>query len=509
MYRAGTGDCFLLKFYAGRARKFTMMIDGGVIHGGKEYLSSFADNIKQATDGKLDLLVITHEHKDHVYMFEQCKEVFKSFEIEELWMGWTEEDGEKTVEDWKKKYGEKKKALSIAAQKLKGIVDNNSLFNSLAGNHHANAMYDARLNFVDVLNGFSDLHVSADDPDMLYKGALKGMHVVKNELNIKKVRYCKQGDIIKNLNNLDGIKFYVLGPPNLHEEVKIERSKDGGSYDHNKDLEDHDLFALSILKDPNGPLTDAVLPFDRNFLVENDFLEKETDPVLLPNTEIVYENINEQWRKIDHEWIFSAGNLALRMNGLTNNLSLVLAIEFEESKKVMLFPGDAEFGSWESWHNIKWKEKGENDIHLTEDLLNRTVFYKVAHHLSHNGTAKEIGLEMMNHEDLVAMATLDYNSIHSGWKKTMPNRAIVKELLKRTKGRLIIMNEENVFYDLNDKIPIRDKIEEAQKMMNDEEAEEFIKKDFDIPKPKKVYNSKTKKKEDKILFYEYSVDGKI
>ena len=83
---------------------------------------------------------------------------------------------------------------------------------------------------------------------------------------------------------------------------------------------------------------------------------------------------------------------ALRMNGLTNNLSLALAFEFMDSKKVMLFPGDAEFGSWASWHRIKWDEKGADGKHYTEDLLNRTVFYKVAHHLSHNGQPKDLGL---------------------------------------------------------------------------------------------------------------------
>ena len=126
------------------------------------------------------------------------------------------------------------------------------------------------------------------------------------------------------------------------------------------------------------------------------------------------------------------------MNSLTNNLSLVLAIQFEESGKVMLFPGDAELGSWESWHDIEWNDSLPGEDVATEELLNNTVFYKVAHHVSHNGTAQSIGLEMMEHPDLIAMATLNYDVISNGWKTTMPNRAIVKELLERTKGRTIV-----------------------------------------------------------------------
>ncbi|WP_235298007.1 ComEC/Rec2 family competence protein [Portibacter marinus] len=495
MYRAGTGDCFLLKFYAGRARKFTMMIDGGVWQGSEEYLRPFAENIMEACDGKLDLLVITHEHRDHVLMFDRCKSTFKDLEINQLWFGWTEEDGDKDVEEWKEKFGDKKKALHLAAMAVSDRLADGSMQMSLAGNYMENAMYDARFQFSEVLNGFSDLHVSGG----VYKGALKGMEVIKNQLNVKSIRYCKQGEIIRNLNNLEGIHFYVLGPPNVYEQVKKEHGKAGESYDHNKDIEDNELFSLAILRNKNGPLEDHLLPFDREFLVENDKLQKETLEV--PNTENVYNAVGQEWRKIDYNWLFSAGNLALRMNSLTNNLSLALAIEFEESGKVMLFPGDAEFGSWESWHKIKWPVP---DL-TTEKLLNRTVFYKVAHHLSHNGTAASLGLEMMTHEDLVAMATLDFSNISNGWKSTMPNRQIIKELLKRTKGRLILVSEDEIFYDFNQQETLESQIKKAQQRMNDKEKLEF-EKDLDKPKPTKLTRGgQTFEKE---LYFEYSVDGR-
>ena len=153
------------------------------------------------------------------------------------------------------------------------------------------------------------------------------------------------------------------------------------------------------------------------------------------------------------------------MNSLTNNLSLVLAIQFEESGKVMLFPGDAEFGSWESWHQIDWSESLPDEDLTTEDILNNVIFYKVAHHLSYNGTAQSIGLEMMNHPDLTAMATLNYEVIHNGWKSTMPNRAILKALLERTKGRTIVQNTDDLFFDLDNQIPLADKLVEYQQEM--------------------------------------------
>jgi hypothetical protein len=150
---------------------------------------------------------------------------------------------------------------------------------------------------------------------------------------------------------------------------------------------------------------------------------------------------------------------------------LVLAIEFIESGKVLLFPGDAEIGSWISWQKIDWLSKGF--AIKTEDLLKRTVFYKVAHHLSHNGTAKANGLDMMTHPSLVAMATLDYDVISNGWKSTMPNRLIVKDLLEKTKGRVLITNEKGLFYDLEGLIPLAGKIEEHRSKLSADERVDF------------------------------------
>ena len=66
----------------------------------------------------------------------------------------------------------------------------------------------------------------------------------------------------------------------------------------------------------------------------------------------------------------------------TNNSSLVLAIELVASGKVLLFAADAQTGNWSSWAGVNWDD---HTVH-TDDLLARTVFYKVGHHASHNAT---------------------------------------------------------------------------------------------------------------------------
>jgi hypothetical protein len=46
--------------------------------------------------------------------------------------------------------------------------------------------------------------------------------------------------------------------------------------------------------------------------------------------------------------------------------------------------------------------------------------------MNHNSTALRLGLDMMTHKDLAAMATLDYNVIAPDWTNTMPNIEIVE-----------------------------------------------------------------------------------
>jgi hypothetical protein len=90
------------------------------------------------------------------------------------------------------------------------------------------------------------------------------------------------------------------------------------------------------------------------------------------------------FRRIDSDWLYSATDLALAMAQGTNNTSLVLAFELPESKKVLLFVGDAQRGNWVSWADLTWTVDGATVT--TRDLLGRTVLYKVGHHGSHNAT---------------------------------------------------------------------------------------------------------------------------
>lgn len=461
MYKMGTGDCFVLKFMAGEKESFKMLIDCGRHCFGCKHgdITPFIETLVDDIDNHVDLLVVTHEHTDHVVGFEAAKNIFTDktrFKADQIWMAWSEEDGAPEIDAWKKDYGKKKANLALAAEQLRKAVYQSPEFKAqLEGAPQAKETLALRQNFSDVLTQFSNLHVG----EKQYVGGLPGMDIVKKQIADGNILYKKPGEVLENLPGLPGVRIYVLGPPEVWKQIKMEDGKGDEVYEHNDKLAESDLFFQAVEALDNSENAENLCPFDKIYYAEND--DKKTH----------YEAKGEEWRRIDFDWLFSAGAYALRLTQGINNLSLVLAFEFIESGKVILFPGDAEIGSWKSWQDIKWKEKGF-DI-TTNDLLRKVVFYKVAHHLSHNGTARSIGLDQMTSPDLAAMATLDYNAIDKGWTSTMPNRQIVKELLEKTKGRLMIMNEKGLFYDTKNTIPLTKKIKEVRKQMNAKDKKAF------------------------------------
>jgi len=106
------------------------------------------------------------------------------------------------------------------------------------------------------------------------------------------------------------------------------------------------------------------------------------DPAEADDKQEVHGNV--EWRRIDHEPLFSAESLALKLNCGINNTSLVLAFELPKSKKVLLFVGDAQRGNWISWSDNHWMDDGAKIT--AKDLLARTVLYKCGHHGSDNAT---------------------------------------------------------------------------------------------------------------------------
>src|SRR5439155_477952 len=49
------------------------------------------EDIRRATGGRLDVLLVTHKHYDRLSGFIQARNIFEAMAVEQVWLGWTED----------------------------------------------------------------------------------------------------------------------------------------------------------------------------------------------------------------------------------------------------------------------------------------------------------------------------------------------------------------------------------------------------------------------------------
>jgi hypothetical protein len=449
MYCMGTGDCFVLKFLAGKQPQFTMLIDCGSCVGKRPNFLPYIQDLVGYVEGKLDLLVVTHEHLDHVNGFDKCLAEFETLTIGEAWFAWTEDpdDAGGLAQDLLKKRQKMRLGLRKAISKMHANrTEIEAEQQNLKANQQALLSLDA---FLDGMDTLGNINLDEDAPR---DESLAGMRKIKQLLKAKQVRtrYLTPGSSL-TMPLLPGVRFHVLGPP-LDKAHIFANGKEGRDTYKRHEVMGEGLLAMNSFVNLGEESTNAELPFAAKFAVpQGGHLEQhsagatdETAAYLKQVTALIdsYSSPDNKWRNIENEWLYSAGSLAIRLDSHINNTSLALAVEIGTGGPVLLLPGDAEYANWESWHLIdKWKGIGPKGKHFVEDLLNRTVFYKVAHHLSFNGTPLDKGIRLLNNPDLAVMVTLDRSRISSRWKTTMPNKRLLQDLMERSQGKCILMDE--------------------------------------------------------------------
>jgi ribonuclease BN (tRNA processing enzyme) len=195
MYRIGFGDCFLLSLPAENGKSAGLyshhiLIDCGVhAQGDIGTMEKVVDNIAEVTDRKLEIIIATHAHRDHIYGFGRLADVFAKLKVGEVWLPWTwDENNEEAL-----KLQEKQAALTDKLlqhfQALGASADPDALnaVVNVTGNQHA----------IELLkSGFGNDKV--------------------------KVRYLKAGDTLKSGDiSIPSLLARVLGPPN--QKISLHR----------------------------------------------------------------------------------------------------------------------------------------------------------------------------------------------------------------------------------------------------------------------------------------------
>jgi beta-lactamase superfamily II metal-dependent hydrolase len=425
MYRVGLGDCFLLTFYTPAARH--ILIDCGMFKGSrlnpsekeKDIQLKVVESIAKESGGKLDVVVITHEHMDHVSIFNSARELFEKIDFGEVWFGWVEDPGNKDAKRLREKYEKLQVALQAALTGLQGLDGSDLFYKDL---HEGIA-------------GVAEFTGLGAGGKKIAEQPRDAMNFVKDKVDAKKRRYGSPGDIWE----FAGVKVYVLGPPTSEKQLRI-MERVGATYDH--------AFGVGVDDEETEGNATAISPFAQQWRQEasidpNRQLRTAYENTQLNDIATLYNGAHDEWRRIDHLELESASDLALQMDKFINNTSLVLAFELPgKERDILLFPGDAQVGNWLSWFEIKETKEGEAakkefDI---PDMLRRTIFYKVGHHGSHNATLKQ-ALEQMVHPKLVAMIPTNASFAKTSKHWTMPAPKLNKELKDHTEKRLLRIDQ--------------------------------------------------------------------
>lgn len=338
MYNVGFGDAFLVKIPRKKG-ELRILFDCGSIEaspaGGK--MANIVKNIiSDVTDddgvARIDVVVATHRHKDHVSGFGD--DAWNAIEVKEVWMPWTEHPTDPEARRIREAQSKLALGLSMglaAAPEAVGAAAQRD--RDIAADVVANALVLSNEAAMTTLhNGFTG------EP-------------LRRFLPLK-------GDAGRSVDTdvLPGVVVHVLGPSRDADVIRDMDPPKGESY----------LRMRGVALNSNG-LPPA--PFASEYRMQSS----KGAWTLTPQDMIMLQNAGGS----------SDLAVAVALDKAVNGTSLMLILEVAGT--VLLFPGDAQWGTWMAvLEDPQWRE-----------LLQRVNFYKIGHHGSHNASPKKFVRDLL------------------------------------------------------------------------------------------------------------------
>jgi hypothetical protein len=346
-YNVGFGDAFLLTFsYAGGDER-SVLIDFGSSERSEftpqRGLLAIAEQIGTDCGGKLEMVVATHRHSDHISGFARKPgAVIRSLEPEVVLQPWTEEPG----------LDPNARAPAAGGGGGPGL-QSRGLVARLSEMH---AFAAAVLAEVPRLEAAPEVpRAVTDQLRFLGETNLRNKAAVRNLATMgSRQIYAMFGTRLATAAILPGVKIDVIGPPTLEQSPGIARE----AQTHNE------FWHLAAARARAA---------------------RRGDGRLFPGAATAARRPQEARAvipKIDSMHAEEMLALVRSLDDVLNNTSLILVIEFGRQR--LVFPGDAQI---ENWSHALFEARNRNAIRAR---LRNATFYKVGHHGSLNATPKTL-----------------------------------------------------------------------------------------------------------------------
>ena len=374
-YQVGFGDCFLLRFEYGKAARHVLIDLGSTAAPARQKkvdLRAVAEDIRARCGKRLDAIVATHRHRDHISGFAGAPwKVLASLKPRLVVLPWTEHpraatDAKLAPSGSDGRIGALSSAHARSLDDMQAVAG--SALRELGRRQPSNGSGARDEPGEDQLGASPSIGDEGEDRPLpmvpfgkeltrqlrfLGEDNLKNPEAVGNLLSVPARDFVCFGSRTRLEQLLPGVKVRVLGPPTLVQSEAIRSMRRDDPAEYWQVMAD----AAARSAGPGGKL------FPRTRAVDTTRLPLETRWFLKRVDTVRGEELLQIVRVLD---------------GVMNNTSVILL--FEACGKKLLFPGDAQLEDWSYALSRPEVLKALRDVDV----------YKVGHHGSRNATPKTV-----------------------------------------------------------------------------------------------------------------------